>query len=96
MPLIDDAHAEAMALHTEGETGMSQGTVKRFNADKGFGIITQEGVGQDVFGQFSVIQATGFRTLDENQMVEFVVRQGPRVPRPRTPGRTEARPKDRE
>ena len=59
---------------------MSQGTVKWFNGDKGFGFIAQEGGGDDVFVHFSAIQATGFRTLDENQKVEFDVTQGPKGP----------------
>jgi cold shock protein len=59
---------------------MSQGTVKWFNGDKGFGFIAQEGGGDDVFVHFSAIQASGFRTLDENQKVEFDVKQGPKGP----------------
>ena len=59
---------------------MPQGTVKWFNGDKGFGFIAQEGGGDDVFVHFSAIQASGFRTLDENQKVEFEVRQGPKGP----------------
>ena len=59
---------------------MPQGTVKWFNGDKGFGFIAQEGGGDDVFVHFSAIQADGFRTLDENQKVEFDVKQGPKGP----------------
>lgn len=59
---------------------MTQGTVKWFNGDKGFGFIAQEGGGDDVFVHFSAIQADGFRTLDENQKVQFDVRQGPKGP----------------
>ena len=59
---------------------MPQGTVKWFNGDKGFGFIAQEGGGDDVFVHFSAIQASGFRTLDENQKVEFEVKQGPKGP----------------
>ena len=59
---------------------MPQGTVKWFNGDKGFGFIAQEGGGDDVFVHFSAIQASGFRTLDENQRVEFEVKQGPKGP----------------
>ena len=59
---------------------MPQGTVKRFNGDKGFGFIAQEDGGDDVFVHFSAIQASGFRTLDENQKVEFDVKQGPKGP----------------
>ena len=59
---------------------MPQGTVKWFNGDKGFGFIAQDGGGDDVFVHFSAIQANGFRTLDENQKVEFDVKQGPKGP----------------
>ena len=59
---------------------MAQGTVKWFNADKGFGFIAQDGGGEDVFVHFSAIQADGYRSLDENQRVEFEVTQGPKGP----------------
>lgn len=49
---------------------MNKGTVKWFNADKGFGFITGEN-GQDVFAHFSAIQADGFKSLDEGQAVTF-------------------------
>ncbi|MGH3741854.1 MAG: cold-shock protein [Micromonosporaceae bacterium] len=55
---------------------MAQGTVKWFNADKGFGFITMDGGGDDLFVHFSEIQSNGFRSLDENQRVEFDVTQG--------------------
>ncbi|MET3575509.1 cold-shock protein [Bhargavaea ullalensis] len=56
---------------------MEQGTVKWFNAEKGFGFIEREG-GDDVFVHFSAIQSDGFKTLDEGQQVTFDVEQGPR------------------
>jgi cold shock protein len=65
---------------THKENSMAQGTVKWFNGDKGFGFIAQESGGDDVFVHFSAIQANGFRTLDENQKVEFDVTQGPKGP----------------
>jgi cold shock protein len=59
---------------------VAQGTVKWFNAEKGFGFIAQDGGGPDVFVHFSAIQADGYRSLDENQRVEFEVVQGQRGP----------------
>lgn len=56
---------------------MEQGTVKWFNAEKGFGFIEREN-GDDVFVHFSAIQSDGFKSLDEGQKVTFDVEQGPR------------------
>jgi CspA family cold shock protein len=58
---------------------MTVGTVKWFNADKGFGFISPES-GPDVFVHFSAIQASGYRSLDEGQTVEFDVVEGPKGP----------------
>ncbi|GGJ84158.1 cold-shock protein [Pilimelia anulata] len=55
---------------------MPQGTVKWFDGDKGFGFIAVDGGQQEVFVHFSEIQSEGFRTLDENQRVEFEITQG--------------------
>jgi CspA family cold shock protein len=52
--------------------------VKWFNDTKGFGFITQDGGGEDVFCHQSAVQATGFRSLTEGQKVEFEVKQGPK------------------
>ena len=57
---------------------MAQGTVKWFNAEKGFGFITPEGSGPDVFVHYSEIQAGGYRSLEENQKVEFETARGPK------------------
>ncbi|MEX1218749.1 MAG: cold-shock protein [Acidimicrobiales bacterium] len=54
---------------------MTTGTVKFFNAEKGFGFISREG-GDDVFVHFSNIQADGYKTLDEGQTVEFDITKG--------------------
>lgn len=58
---------------------MAQGTVKWFNAEKGFGFISQEN-GPDVFAHFSAIQSNGFKSLEEGQKVEFDVEEGQRGP----------------
>jgi len=56
---------------------MNKGTVKWFNAEKGFGFISRED-GDDVFVHFSAIQGDGFKSLEEGQQVEFEVVQGDR------------------
>jgi CspA family cold shock protein len=58
---------------------MTVGTVKWFNAEKGFGFIAPES-GEDVFVHFSAIQSTGYRSLDEGQAVEFDITQGQKGP----------------
>ena len=55
---------------------MAQGTVKWFNAEKGFGFISTDDNGPDVFVHYSAIQGSGFRSLEENQRVSFEVSQG--------------------
>jgi cold shock protein len=57
---------------------MATGIVKWFNDSKGFGFVTQDGGGEDVFCHQSAIQATGFRSLSEGQKVEFDVKKGPK------------------
>jgi CspA family cold shock protein len=59
------------------ENLMNKGTVKWFNAEKGYGFITGED-GKDVFVHFSAIQGEGFKSLDEGQAVTFDLQQGPR------------------
>ena len=58
---------------------MATGTVKWFNDSKGFGFITPEAGGEDLFAHFSAIQSSGgFRTLKEGQRVDFEVTRGPK------------------
>jgi len=56
---------------------VATGTVKWFNAEKGYGFISQS-EGADVFVHFSAIQSNGYRTLEEGQQVEFEVQEGPK------------------
>jgi CspA family cold shock protein len=58
---------------------MTNGTVKWFNAEKGFGFIARED-GPDLFVHYSEIDGSGFRSLEENQSVEFEINQGPKGP----------------
>jgi CspA family cold shock protein len=60
--------------------GMTQGTVKWFNSEKGFGFIAPDGGAADVFVHYSEIQGNGYRSLEENQRVEFNVEQGAKGP----------------
>ncbi|MCK6412390.1 MAG: cold-shock protein [Azonexus sp.] len=57
---------------------MATGTVKWFNESKGFGFISPEGGGEDLFAHFSAIAGTGFKTLAEGQRVTFDVTTGPK------------------
>lgn len=59
---------------------MTQGTVKWFNAEKGFGFITPDGGGADLFVHHTAIQMQGFKSLDENQRVSFDTAQGQKGP----------------
>jgi cold shock protein len=59
---------------------VAQGTVKWFNAEKGYGFIAVEGGGADVFVHYSAIAMSGYRSLEEGQKVEFEVTQGQKGP----------------
>lgn len=66
------------SLRQTRKNPMAQGTVKWFNAEKGFGFIAQDGGGPDVFVHYSAIQMNGYRVLEEAQRVEFEIVQGPK------------------
>jgi CspA family cold shock protein len=75
--LYNDAGGE---LRRRGVIEMATGTVKWFNDAKGFGFITPDGGGKDVFVHHTAIQAEGFRSLAEGQKVEYEVTEGPKGP----------------
>jgi cold shock protein len=73
--------AEPVSTLLKEDSYMAQGTVKWFNAEKGFGFIAVDGGGPDVFVHYSAIADTGgYRSLDENQKVEFETTQGAKGP----------------
>jgi CspA family cold shock protein len=68
------------SFSTIEEMAMSTGTVTWFNDAKGFGFITPDDGGKDLFAHFSAIQGSGFKTLAENQKVQFETADGPKGP----------------
>ncbi len=72
------AGGKYIPLEHQKEEQMASGTVKWFNDAKGFGFISQDGGGEDVFVHHTAIQAEGFRSLQEGQRVEFEVKKGPK------------------
>jgi CspA family cold shock protein len=90
-PVVGDPHAgvrvgpvvrERPAVHEacggKGNATVASGTVKWFNAEKGFGFISQPDGGADVFVHHTAIQMNGFRSLEEGQAVEFDLQEGPK------------------
>jgi len=64
----------------EGDGSMATGTVKWFNSSKGYGFISPNSGGDDVFAHFSSIEMDGYKTLKEGQRVEFEIQEGPKGP----------------
>src|SRR5690349_2802065 len=73
-------HQRGRIVIRTGDTYMARGTVKWFNAEKGFGFIAPEDGSADVFVHYSEIQSSGFKSLEENQKVQFDVGQGQKGP----------------
>ena len=84
MPALGDRSIEAYAADRRAahsrEHVMAQGTVKWFNAEKGYGFITIDDGGQDVFVHYSSIEMTGYKVLEEGQKVVFEVGTGSKGP----------------
>jgi CspA family cold shock protein len=75
MRVATQSHVTVTCAPTEGDN-MATGTVKWFNSEKGYGFIAPDDGGEDLFAHFSEISGSGYRSLDENQKVEFEVTQG--------------------
>ena len=77
---LDICATRTQRSNTQLEMTMTQGTVKWFNAEKGYGFITVDDSDQDIFVHYSEIQMDGYRSLQEGQQVEFNVGQGDKGP----------------
>jgi CspA family cold shock protein len=73
-------HLLARSRYGKEVTSMATGTVKWFNADKGFGFITPDEGGKDLFVHFSAIQGNGYKSLNEGAKVEYEAQQGEKGP----------------
>src|ERR687889_1605080 len=78
MPGVTPAATDPVTSRTLEGKVMTTGVVKWFNAEKGFGFIAPDDGSADVFAHFSAINSGGFRSLEENQRVQFEVQQGPK------------------
>jgi CspA family cold shock protein len=76
--VVPAAQTSTIPFILQGSSNMATGTVKWFNDAKGFGFITPDGGGEDLFAHFSAINMQGFKTLKEGQKVSFEVTQGPK------------------
>jgi cold shock protein len=79
-PLLSGIGRRIGAAQLPRENDMANGTVKWFNAEKGYGFITVEGGGQDVFVHYSAIDMGGYKVLEEGQQVTFEVGSGSKGP----------------
>jgi CspA family cold shock protein len=79
-PEGDRSVVRSFTGHSTQESDMARGTVKWFNAEKGYGFITVEDGSQDVFVHYSAIDMTGYKSLEEGQLVEFEVGTGSKGP----------------
>jgi cold shock protein len=79
IPLRQDAFS-ASIQNERSCISMAQGTVKWFNGEKGFGFIAPDEGSEDVFVHYSEIQGSGFKSLEDNQRVQFNIEQGAKGP----------------
>jgi CspA family cold shock protein len=78
LPRRENAASAGLRVQDQQEFQVASGTVKWFNEAKGFGFITQNDGGEDVFVHFSAIAGEGFKTLAEGEALEFDVTRGPK------------------
>lgn len=78
--MIEALMSRVRAPSRRDEDMSAQGVVKWFNADKGYGFITPDGGGQDVYVHYSAVVGSGYRSLNEDQRLDFDIIQGPKGP----------------